>query len=147
MDSIRKLPKMGSVYDKIDFEWPKREDLLEMLKTGLTFKVKSFSFKESTYCSDRFGAIQVNLTNGKSSPVFTAVDQSPSGLKTINIPDSSLIRKVVGRSIDIGRVEFYDDKGNEIAGLRTDDSGSNESGTGTLNEGEEVIGLYGYIGT
>ena len=144
---MRKLPKMGNKHEKIDFEWPKREDLLEMLKERQSFKVKSFSFKKCTPSCTRFGAIQVNLTNGKSSPVFTAVDQSPSGLKTINIPDSSLIRKVVGRSIDIGRVEFYDDKGKFIACLKTDYSGSYESGTGTLNEGEEIIGLYGYFGT
>ena len=86
--SLRKLPKWGCVFDQIDFEWPTQEDLLRMPKDK-PIKVESIQYKPCKQYNYLFGAIQVTLSNGVSSPVFTARQQDDSNFKAVNITNSS----------------------------------------------------------
>ena len=40
--------------------------------------------------------IQVNLSNGKSSPLFKARNAANSELKTLNLSDATSVRKIQG---------------------------------------------------
>jgi hypothetical protein len=70
--SIRKTGCYGTK-NKNNFEWPKADDLRNMLK-NITTKITDFRHTKST-CSGYthcFGAFQVVLSNGMASPVMKA---------------------------------------------------------------------------
>ena len=67
---MRKTGCFGWNTYSIDFEWPTVNDLMQMPKN---ISIKLAALKHKNYgCSDGFGAFQVVLSNGISSPVFTA---------------------------------------------------------------------------
>ena len=69
--TLRKTDCYGYNGKPCDFEWPTPKDLLQMPK-GALIKLQDFKYKQSTAYKDHFGAFQVTLSNGHSSPVFTA---------------------------------------------------------------------------
>ena len=88
--SLKKLPVFG--FNKNDFEWPKTSDI------GLLFDkpIKLVSFKYRTR-GEFIHSIQVTLSNGQSSPMFSASSKDNlSEFKTLQIGDSSHVRKVQG---------------------------------------------------
>ena len=58
-------------YD-VDFVWPLPKDLLQMQK-NIGLKIKDLKCKICSKDNSGFGAFQVILSNGTSSPVFTAI--------------------------------------------------------------------------
>ena len=84
----------------------------------------------------------MTLSNGVSSPVFTARQQDDSNFKTVNITNSAQIRRISARRSNVGRITFMDAKGQELYKLQTDDAGERFPDE-VLNEGEEIIGIYG----
>ena len=56
LKTIRKLPKWGTVYNQVDFEWPLAKDLLQM-PSEKPIRVVSFQFKSSSMGDFGFGAI------------------------------------------------------------------------------------------
>lgn len=74
-------------------------------------KVQSIQYKPCKQYNYLFGAIQVTLSNGVSSPVFTARQQDDSNFKTVNITNSAQIRRISARRSNVGRITFMDAKG------------------------------------
>ena len=70
--SIRRTGLYGNNFD-INFEWPKVDDLRNMVK-NIPRKIADFRHKTSTTYKDLFGAFQVVLSNGMASPVFKGED-------------------------------------------------------------------------
>ncbi len=70
--SIRKTECWGRKDYALNFEWPTKQELLEMLKSTPNIKVADLKYKIKSNCKDWFGAFQLILSNGKSSPVFTS---------------------------------------------------------------------------
>ena len=67
---MRKTGLYGSTSIGVNIEWPTASDLLQMAK-NMPNKIKDLKHKKSTN-PNYFGAFQVILSNGMSSPVFTA---------------------------------------------------------------------------
>ena len=83
----------------------------------------------------------MTLSNGKKSPLFTAPSAaSPSDVKTIQLGNSSLVRKVqVGRSNNyIVQLIFKNQNGDEIGRIETFSNSINKGDEYTLNDGEEI---------
>ena len=73
-DAIKTIRKTGMYGYRTfvgGFEWPTTKDLLEMVK-NIPTKIQVLKHKKSTSNGRYFGAFQVILSNGISSPVFTA---------------------------------------------------------------------------
>ena len=68
---MRRTECYGYTAYKVDFEWPLPKDLLQMSK-NIALKIKDLKYKICSKDKDYFGAFQVVLSNGTSSPVFTA---------------------------------------------------------------------------
>ena len=68
---MRKSGCYGCNTKPIDFDWPKPSDLRQMSKKTL-IKLAQLKYKISSANSGRFGAFQMVLSNGESSPVFAA---------------------------------------------------------------------------
>ena len=66
---MRKTVCFGRNTNTVDFEWPKPSDLRKMSKKTL-IKLAKLNYKISFTQTNRFGAFQVVLSNGESSPVF-----------------------------------------------------------------------------
>ena len=60
--------------------------------------------------------IQVNLSNGKSSPLFKARNAADSQLKTLNLSDATSITKIQGTNTDydIYELNFKKADGQEV---------------------------------
>ena len=69
--TLRKTACYGYNGYPCDFEWPTPKDLLQMPK-GALIKLQDLKYKQSTPYTEYFGVFQVTLSNGHSSPVFTA---------------------------------------------------------------------------
>ena len=78
--SMRKTGCYGKNNWAVNFEWPTAEDLLQMAKKNIAIKVRELKYKENTSHSSYFGGFQLILSNGTSSPVFTATGQDAQGL-------------------------------------------------------------------
>ena len=106
-------------------------------------KVVSFNYRIWGNCC--ITQIQVNLSNGKSSPLFAASKTDKlSELKTLHIQDIAQVKRVQGTNsvACIRQLIFKTAGGAEV--------GKTESGEpylgpedAVLSEGEEIIGVYG----
>jgi hypothetical protein len=90
----------------------------------------------------------VILSNGVSSPVFTANDQNDQGLQSFAIPDYSVVKRVKGTqqggegSYWLSKLSFGKKDGTEITKVEVD----NNKPYGpdfVLDDSEEIIGIYG----
>ena len=106
-------------------------------------KVVSFNYRvhDNRYITQ----IQVNLSNGKSSPLFAASRTTNlSELKTLHIQDIAQVKRVQGTNngTHIRQLIFKTAGGAEVG--RTE-SGAPYLGPedAVLSEGEEIIGIYG----
>ena len=72
--SVRKTGCYGVNYN-ITFEWPKADDLRNMVK-NIPTKITDFKYTTSTHSwyTHCFGAFQVVLSNGMASPVMKATN-------------------------------------------------------------------------
>lgn len=116
--TMRKLPKLGACQgDPITFDWPTESDLMSMPLDG-PIKIANLKWKRANNMSSNFvGSVQIGLTNGVVSPLLEKGNIT-GGQVTVNIPDSTLIRKVRGS----GHVkEFYllGEDGAEIMRIKT----------------------------
>ena len=66
---------------------------------NLPIKVIDLKYKQSSADSDYFGAFQLILSNGTSSPVFTAKGETDQDLKSMNINDFSSIKSIKGTKV------------------------------------------------
>ena len=79
-----------------NIEWPTASDLLQMAQ-NIPVKIQVLKYQRSTYSEGKhFGAFQVILSNGMSSPVFNATNTNDQGMQWVNIPDYSLVKRVNG---------------------------------------------------
>ncbi len=69
---MRRTVCYGKNSNPEDFEWPKPSDLRNMTKKTL-IKLAKLNYKPYSG-GNRFGAFQVVLSNGESSPVFLSKD-------------------------------------------------------------------------
>jgi len=100
--------------DKIDFSWPKKEDI-DRWPPGVSLKSITFS----TRGLDRINvsSVQCMLTNNESSPLFDAFEKFQFNKKTINFDASRPVKSVQARDDDAFgafRITFLDRDGKEI---------------------------------
>ena len=68
---MRRTECYGYAGNKPDFEWPTPNDLLQMSK-NIAIKIQALKYKICSKDKEVFGAFQVILSNGTSSPVLAA---------------------------------------------------------------------------
>ena len=87
--------------------------------------------------------IQVNLSNGKSSPLFQASIAPDSELKTLNLSDASAIRKIQGTTTNtyIFELNFKKADGQEIGKIQSYQTSLDTEEV--IASDEEIIGVYG----
>ena len=90
---MRKTGLYGFNSDE-NIEWPTANDLLQMANNFPT-KIKDLKYKSDTGLKG-FGAFQVILSNGMSSPVFNADSTNFQDMQSLNISDYSLVKRFNG---------------------------------------------------
>ena len=80
---------------RVRIEWPKANDLLQMAN-NIPTKISDLKHKISTTHPNFFGAFQVILSNGMSSPAFNVSGNNDQGMQSSNITDYSLVKRVNG---------------------------------------------------
>ena len=84
------------------------------------------------------------LSNGISSPVFTAPNTNDQDMKSVNIQDYSLVKRVNGttQGSNLCYLIFSKRDGTEIAKLKTSEE-RHYSTEFVLDDAEEIIGIFG----
>ena len=90
-DSLKDLPFNGVQPDnsKIDFRWPKIEDLKALNLTG---PLKLTQIRVKGRVNDDITAIQLVFRDGIESPLFECNNNSATGLKTYDVPDAPVMQ-------------------------------------------------------
>ena len=92
VSTLREVPVFGYNTQLPDFKWPTASDLLKM-PTHTAIHVSKLRWKKSSRDNERFGAIQVVLSNGVESPLFLSKGQTPENLTEVAIsPETRSIR-------------------------------------------------------
>ena len=143
---MRKTGLYGSNSD-VNVEWPTANDLMQMAK-NIPTGIRDLKYCKSTYLSGRFfGAFQVILSNGMTSPVFNAADTNVKDIQSFNIQNYSLVKKINGTkqagSNYLRCLIFCKKNSTEIAKIETD-AGVSYGTESLLDDSEEIIGIYGY---
>lgn len=89
--------------------------------------------------------LQVNYSNGVTSPLFEGPKPSDTGKMTVNVGDVAQIRKLIGtkEGYNIRQLILRRADRTEVGRIETS-SGAYLSNTETvLAEGEEIVGVYG----
>ena len=141
---MRKTGCYGKNDWAVNFEWPTAQDLLQMVKNNIAVKVRELKYKKNTSNGGGyFGGFQLILSDGTSSPVFTATGQDAQGLQTVAVPDFSLVKRINGTNQTdwICILSFGKKDGTEITKLQL--SSSSHGPEIVLADDEEIIGIYG----
>ena len=140
---MRKTVHYGHSY-RVDIEWPTASDLLQMAK-NIPFKIRDLKFKKSTAYNQLFGAFQVILSNGVSSPVFSTTDTNDSEMRSFNIPNYSLVKRVNGTEKGnwLRCLSFNKKDGTELTKVETQ-TGKPIGPEFVIADSEEIIGIYGW---
>jgi hypothetical protein len=80
--------------------WPTESDLLKMI-TNIPTKIIDLNHQKSTTDSGLFGAFQVILSNGISSPVFNAASTKVQDMQSFLVSDYSLVKRVNGTKLGV----------------------------------------------
>ncbi len=92
---MRKTGMYGYGND-VNIEWPTVVDLMKMAN-GNPFKIKDLKYQGAVHARGNcFGAFQVILSNGMSSPVFNSRNTKGQEMQSFNVPDYSLVKRVHG---------------------------------------------------
>lgn len=142
---MRKLPKFG-VSDKkadyFDFEWPKRNELLQMPEDENPIKVCAIHWQESSKFPNFIGALQLELSNGHRSPIFrcenSQISQSPMHMLDL----SFTVRRIMGTDSRNYVSQFRFEGDDQVAKLETEKVDAFAPDC-LLEPGEEIIGVYG----
>jgi hypothetical protein len=114
---------------------------------NLPTNLRDLKYQKSTCDCDVFGAFQVILSNGVSSPVFKARPDDGQALQSCNIPDFSLVKRVDGSKQKGGKylrcLIFKEIDGTRIAKVEMD-TGKPYDTDFVIGDSEEIIGIYGY---
>ena len=124
----------------VNFEWP-TQDMLDQWEPDVAIKSIELKNAGSLFIS----AVQVNLTNGQSSPVFSNTLYMHENPRTMNFDQNNKpVRRVAGGDCEtqVSQVVFYDAAGDVI-----DSYWHNVCGESLivhdLGEDEHLIGVYG----
>ena len=148
---MRKIGCYGYNKWPINFEFPTAQDLLQMPKNK-AIKVKDLKYDKASYFSANdwwkcFSGFQLILSNGVSSPVFTYSGYKARKLKSFDIPDYSLVKRVNGteqnywKSRELAGLSFAKKDGTEITKVVM--INYTFEGETMLADDEEIIGIYG----
>ena len=101
-------------------------------------------YKLSSSRNDFFGAFQVILSNGTSSPMFTAKLEKDKDMKSVNIQNYAMVKRINGSkgSSYIHKLSFKKKDGTEITKIEIGiwNSYGQES---VIADDEEIIGVFG----
>ena len=140
---MRKTGLFG--YDsRVNIEWPTAKDLMDMLK-NIPTKITDLKYQKSTWnAGTRFGALQVTLSNGISSPVFNCKDEGQN-MQSVPVRDYSLVKRIIGtkQGIALRCLIFSKKDGSQIAKVETK-AGYSYGTEFVIADSEEIIGIYGY---
>ena len=111
---------------------------------NIGLKIKDLKYKLCSGCSGLFGAFQVVLSNGTSSPVFTTKGENDQNMQSFNIADFAMVKRVNGSKGNsaIHKLSFKKKDGTEIKKLET--YNVNPYGQeSVIADDEEIIGVFG----
>jgi hypothetical protein len=80
---------------RVNMEWPTAGDLLQMANNVPT-QIIDLKYRKSYINGNFFGAFQVILSNGISSPVFSADNTNFQYMESFDVPDYSLVKRFNG---------------------------------------------------
>ena len=107
-------------------------------------QLKGFKWKDVARGSYRaICALQLLFCDGTESPIFLAKDTDSNNLQTVNLDLNKTIKSIKSDEDKkaIKQIYFQDKDGNEIAKIFA--FKNNEGQTMQLNDGEEIIGIFG----
>ena len=107
-------------------------------------KLVGFNWKKCDSDKKNIAAIQVILSNGITSPLFLARNATTSNIERVNITNKQRIEKIKGQqgmNGSVSEVYFYEKDGSLITQMVADVVGGYD--LATLDEGEEIVGVYG----
>jgi hypothetical protein len=141
--SMRNTECWGHKSHAVNFSWPPAQDLLQMLKSTPSIKVKDLKYKKRSNNNSWFGGFQLILSNGTSSPVFLASGQDATNLQSFGVADYSVVKKIKGsyNSNDLSKLNFAKRDGSEIAKVELCDLPYGPESV--LDDDEEIIGIFG----
>ena len=142
--TMRKTGMFGKV-TRVNVEYPTASDLLQMAK-NIPTKIIDLRHKTADGKYDHlFGAFQVILSNGVSSPVFSTTDTNDSEMRSFNIPNYSLVKRVNGTEKGnwLRCLSFNKKDGTEITKVETQ-TGKPIGPEFVIADSEEIIGIYGW---
>jgi hypothetical protein len=134
---MRDLPCFGDDKSAEVNRWPSQNDIYRMPKDK-PIAVKSFMWKFRESC---ISALQVKLTNGVESPVFTANDEDPYNLEEFVMPKDVAKVRGTNREMPTLCMIFMDNTGKELGRMETYEDDS-LGPVHDLLEGESIIGFY-----
>ena len=111
---------------------------------NIGLKIKDLKYKLCSGCSGLFGAFQVVLSNGTSSPVFTAKNENDQNMQSFNIHDYAIVKRINGSkgTSAIHKLSFKKKDGTEITQIET--TNWNPYGQeSVIADDEEIIGVFG----
>ena len=118
-----------------------------MLKSTPNIKVADLKYKIKSDNNSYFGAFQLILSNGKSSPVFTSNGQDATNLQSFAVTDYSMVKRIKGSELNnsgypLHKISFGKKDGSEITKVEL--STYEVYGTDfVLADEEEIIGIFG----
>ena len=127
MQTINKLYVFGTKHkERIDFYWPEEKDIWTF-RDAMTARINAISWKRRSL-GTRIGALQIHFSDGTSSPIFLAKNETEDNLTRTDIPSSRIhsIKALVCDQQDINQLHFIDEAGKEIASVEASIGGSME---------------------
>lgn len=136
----RKLPLFGNEKEKVDFTWPTQDELLKF-PADKPIQETKLKWKASQAALQCLGGFQIILSNGLSSPAFMHSSTNSTNMNEVVLTNN--IKKLGGTKGDLGirEVIFQDAEGKNIGRIFT--ANSNFGPDQELEEGEEIVGIYG----
>jgi hypothetical protein len=118
-----------------------------MLKSTPNIKVADLKYKIKSDCNSYFGAFQLILSNGKSSPVLTSNGQDATNLQSFAVTDYSMVKRIKGSELNnsghpLHKISFGKKDGSEITKVELY-NGKPYGPEFMLSDDEEIIGIFG----
>lgn len=142
--TMRKLPVFGYTANGAhvpDYEWPTAEDILAM-PGDQPIRAAAINWKKCDQISTVMGGLQLILSNGKMSPQYVTKVQNDQNFERVDV-DFSKVRRIRGTSNGfwVSQIHFHDANNNEIKRVASYQQAFGDDQV--LQEGEEIIGIYG----
>ena len=114
------------------------------MSKNIALKIKDLKYKICSKDKDYFGAFQVVLSNGTSSPVFTGLGENDQNMQSVIVQDYAMVKRVNGSTGSyIHKLIFKKKDGTEITKVETPWNADPYGQESVIADDEEIIGVFG----